>query len=332
MFVDNIKIARNLPELISRTEDINKLLQLVIPLLTDSEHGMKLKKSREMSRERGNNYLRALLTRQSFLKNELRRSKEEKEKTNNIILELEYEEANLKYAWKLRELNRLEAEKEDYERNIELSQKKLSELEEERRGLLLYQGYQKEFQYNKERIEYLKEAEGLGNLRDEIFKCRENIVKRWPELKEKFEENSRDIAAYKNYLSSEEKRLKQEEELSARFNPLQLSTPSYLLEDIKTKLANESSKIKKLKEQLEDKNKDINTIQREIADLQIDLVRSEDKCQEIERIYQERETEEENIRLELVKLLELDKYKTVYNKDWLKKKSSFKQTPAGKDN
>lgn len=355
MFVDNIKIARNLPELISRTEDINQLLQMVIPLLTDAEHGMKLKKSRQMTRERGNNYLHALKTRQSFLKNELDRSRDEKNKTSDIILELEYEEANLKYAGKLRELNRLKTEKSEYEKGFQGLQEGLLELKERKKLLqlnqhyLVYQGYQKDLQHTKERIDYLKEAAGLSNLRDAISKTKENIVKSWPELKERLEESSQDIAVYQNHLKSEEKSLKQEEQnlkinirerelkiaryeekkaklaekqekLSARFNPLQLSTPSYLQEQIAAELEKENSKINHLIEEKAKKGENIESLKNKIAELKIELAHREDRYQEIECLSKERKSEEENIRLNLVKLLNLDKFKDVYNKDWLVEK------------
>ncbi|MFW6273948.1 MAG: hypothetical protein ACOC17_03470, partial [Halanaerobium sp.] len=81
IFVDNVKIARNLPELLSRREDLKTLSQMVDPLLSDARQGLRLKETREMIRERGNNYLRGISDRRTFLENESRRSQREKDKT-----------------------------------------------------------------------------------------------------------------------------------------------------------------------------------------------------------------------------------------------------------
>ena len=74
MFVDNIKIAENLPELISRTEDINRLTNMVEPLLLDAEHGIKLRDRKKSIRSRGNNIYRAKKKKKIFLTNELEKS------------------------------------------------------------------------------------------------------------------------------------------------------------------------------------------------------------------------------------------------------------------
>src|SRR6056297_1277945 len=107
IFVDNVKIARNLPELLSRREDLKTLSQMVDPLLNNAEQGLRLKETKEMIRERGNNYLRGIEDRRTFLENELRRSQQEKAKTEARIKELNFKSENLKYVKKMRSLNEL---------------------------------------------------------------------------------------------------------------------------------------------------------------------------------------------------------------------------------
>ncbi|MCK8826588.1 hypothetical protein MWH25_02335 [Natroniella acetigena] len=357
MFVENIKIAESLPELISRSADINQLLKMVEPLLSDSKRGVKLDKITDMIRERGNNCLRALESRKTYLQNELQDTQQNKEEVAAKIEELEFEQWNLKYAVKLRKLKELEKKQTEFEEKIATLETELAQLQGEKKKLRLNRHYlswqrqKREYQRLKKRIERLESATDLTNLQEQIALQKDRIKDEWPKLKRKLEESSQTACSYLNHLDFEQQRLYREEEelkvelkkneriidsyqaekkkldswrenLKERFNPLQLMTPDYLLEQLSEQLEKKEDKLEDMTSKREALNLKIEEEREEQEQLKIELARQEKDYQSLEEDYQQQKAQEEVLFTELVKLLELDKFKEVYSQEWLRSNRS----------
>ncbi len=357
IFVDNVKIARNLPELLSRREDLKTLSQMVDPLLSDTEQGLQLKETREMIRERGNNYLKGIADRRTFLENELRRSQREKEKTAERIKELNFESENLKYVKKLRALNKLKAEQESAEAEQQKLDSQLERLKAEELQLKLNQKHlkleelQSEAEAKREKINSLKERTEFKELETEIRKLKEETAAEIADLNSKIKHSTTDYYSYQKYLAEKLKQLEAEEnkieqkirdeqqfkleyehekqqfesekeKLAHFFNPLELETPEYLLQNLDKDIANLNSKLEKLAEALKEEQEQKEKLQAEKQQTAVEAAAQETTVEKLKEELQKQKESEEELFSKLLKSLNLDKFEEFYSKQWLQQQKN----------
>jgi chromosome segregation ATPase len=357
IFVDNVKIARNLPELLSRREDLKTLSQMVDPLLSDAEQGLRLKETREMIRERGNNYLRGIEDRRTFLDNELRRSQREKEKAEARIKELNFEAENLKYVKKIRALKQLRLEQEEAEKDYQKLQQEITNLNAEKLQLQLNQKQleltklEAEAAQKREKISSLKERTEFKELEAEIAELKEKTAAELPALNQKVRASVTNYYSYQKYLQNQTEKLEQREkkleqkirdeqqlkieyehqaakletekkELARFFNPLELESPEYLLQNLKNDSENLNSKLDKLEEDLKEKEEEKEKLQAEKQELALKAAAGETKLENLKAELKKQEQAEEEIFSQLLKNLNLDKFKEFYSKQWLQQQKN----------
>jgi len=357
IFVDNVKIARNLPELLSRREDLKTLSQMVDPLLSDAEQGLRLKETREMIRERGNNYLRGIADRRTFLDNELRRSQREKEKTADKIKKLNFESENLKYVKKLRALNELKAEQHREEAEQQKLNQQLERLEAEELQLKLNQKYlkleelEKEAESKRERINSLKERTEFKELEAEITQLKEETAAAVENLNSRLEQSAAAYYSYQKYLEEKIKQLEAEEnsieakirdqqqfkleyeheeqqleaekdKLARFFNPLELETPEYLLQNLEKEIAELNTKLEKLVENLKAEQEQQEKLQSEKQKTAVEAAAQETKVENLKTELKKQKTAEEELFSQLIKSLNLDKFEEFYSKQWLQQQKN----------
>ncbi|PUU93914.1 hypothetical protein [Halanaerobium sp.] len=357
IFVDNVKIAHNLPELLSRREDLKTLSQMVDPLLSDAEQGLRLKETREMIRERGNNYLRGIADRRIFLENELRRSQREKEKTGERIKELNFESENLKYVKKLRALNKLKSEQESAEVEQQKLDSQLERVKAEELQLKLNQKYLKleellnEAEAKREKINSLKERTEFKELETEIKKLKEETAAEIADLNSKIKHSAADYYSYQKYLAEKLKQLEAEEnkieqkirdeqqfklkyehekqqfeaekeKLAHFFNPLELETPEYLLQNLDKDIANLNSKLEKLEEALKEQQEQKEKLQAEKQQTAVKAAAQETMVEKLKEELQKQKESEEELFSQLLKSLNLDKFEEFYSKQWLQQQKN----------
>jgi len=357
IFVDNVKIARNLPELLSRREDLKTLSQMVDPLLSNAEQGLRLKETREMIRERGNNYLRGIADRRTFLENELRRSQREKKKTESRIRELNFESENLKYVKKLRALNELKAEQEEAEAEQQKLNKQLEKLREEELQLKLNQKYLKledlesEAEGKRDKINSLKERSEFKELEAEIRQLKEETAAEIDELNSKVKESAADYYSYQKYLEQKLKELEAEEnkieqkirdeqqfkleyehqeqkveaekeKLAHFFNPLELETPKYLLQNLDKETAELDSKLEKLEENLKEQEGQKEKLQDQRQQTAVEAAAQETVVENLKEELKKQKEAEEELFSQLIKSLNLDRFEEFYSKQWLQQQQN----------
>lgn len=357
IFVDNIKIAENLPELISRTEDLENLDQMVKPLLNDAEQGLRLKKTKTMIRERGNNYLRGIVDRRTFLENELRRSESDLEATEKKIWNLNFARGNLKYVEKARELKKLKELQQQEQKQLEELQTKEAELKESRLQYQLnleylkYQRLQKEAAETQQKISNLKERSEFKEVEAEIEKIKFELKENYQQLKNKLQASTADYYSHQKYLKSEAKTLVQREKdlknllrdqeriiadyeyekekfeakekrLAQFFNPLQLETPRYLLEELKKKKDELEKQLAELNENLKREMEKEEKLKKKQQELEVKLAEERKDRENLAELYQQQNQEEEKIFSLLIKNLELDKFDNFYSKKWLQQQKN----------
>jgi hypothetical protein len=357
IFVDNVKIARNLPELLSRREDLKTLYQMVDPLLNNAEQGLRLKETREMIRERGNNYLRGIADRRTFLENELRRSQQEKEKTESRIRKLNFESENLKYVKKLRVLNKLRTEQDRAESEREKLKKQLERLKGVELQLKLNKKYLKleelgkEADYKREKINSIKGKSEFKELEAEIRQLKEETAAEIEDLNSKLTHSAAAYYSYQKYLEekvekleAEEKRIEQKtrdeqqikleyehkeqkveaekEELARFFNPLEVETPEYLLHNLEKDTAALNTKLEKLEEDLKEEKEQKDKLQAKKQQTAVEAAAQETKIENLRAELKKQKQAEKELFSQLLKCLNLDKYEEFYSKQWLQQQKN----------
>ncbi|MFW5809414.1 MAG: hypothetical protein ACOCWN_02950 [Halanaerobium sp.] len=357
IFVDNVKIARDLPELLSRRDDLKTLSQMVDPLLSNAEQGLRLKKTREMIRERGNNYLRGIEDRRTFLDNELRRSQLEKEKTESKIKELKFEAENLKYVKKLRILNELKAEQKQADADHQKLQQQIKELEAEELQLKLNQKYLKLSELRSQaaaaraKINSLKEKSEFKELEAEIEQLKQKTAAEIGNLNNRMQNSAAAYYSYQKYLQQENQKLenkennleqkirdeqqfqveyehqenklqKQKEELAQLFNPLELETPAYLLQNLEKEIEQLNSKLDKLEEELKEKEAAKERLQEQKQQTAVKAAAKKSRVENLREELKEQQQAEDEIFSQLLKSLNLDKFEEFYSKQWLQQQKN----------
>ncbi|MGM0549106.1 MAG: hypothetical protein ACQER0_07545, partial [Bacillota bacterium] len=290
LFINNIEIAQNLPELLSRVDDLKKLDYLVEPLLKSNQKGLRLQNTKAMIRERGNNYLRGIETRLAFLKNELSRSQAEKVKTQKTIKKLKFEAENLKYVKKLRELKKLKTDLQNTITKKSESEKNLAEIKAEKLQLKLNQKYIKlkklktKVEQNKIKIDLLKQRPEFNDLEIQIKDLKKEIAAASSDLNTKIKKSFTAYYSYHNYLTKELKRMENKDyeleqqfrskqkiqidyeqqaknlrteknKLARFFNSLELETPAYLFQKLENEEQKLDSKLEEIEENLKAETK-----------------------------------------------------------------------------
>ncbi|MGM0500344.1 MAG: hypothetical protein ACQERL_09070 [Bacillota bacterium] len=357
IFVDNVKIARNLPELLSRREDLKTLAQMVEPLLSDAEQGLRLKETREMIRERGNNYLRGIADRKTFLENELRRSQREKKKTEGRIKELNFESENLKYVKKMRSLNQLQLKQKKAEQEHQELAEQLKQLEAEELQLKLNQKYLKlealevEAATKREKINILKEKTEFKELEAEIRQLKKETAAKIADLNTEIKQSSGGYYSYQKYLEQNLKQLEEQEknieqtirneqqlqleyehhekkvkaekkELAHFCNPLELETPEYLLQNLENDIDQINSKLENLEENLKKQQEQQEKLEDKKQQLAVQAAAQETKLENLKAGLKKQKQAEDKLFSQFIKSLNLDKFEEFYSKQWLQQQKN----------
>jgi len=348
IFVNNIKIAKNLPELISRSDDIKRLNNMVDPLIRDAEHGITLEKRKKSIQNRGNNLYRSLENRRIFLENEIKESEKDKEKTEKKIGKLNFKKENLKYARKLRELEKYREKQSKLKKDYKQLEEKIEKLEDKEKKLRLNKIYlpykEKKNKYNrvKNRIDKLKERLNLSGLREKITSVKKKLKDSWPDLKENVERTSANYYSYHNFLNQRESQLiqrekeiknniehlqrkvvnfeekekrlnKWQEKLGERFNYLQLSSPAYIKKELKEKINDKEKRLKKIDKEFKEKENNLEETRKKSHKLKVKLAKLENDYNRKKEEYKERRTEEKEIFAQLKQILSLGKVNESYS-------------------
>lgn len=357
MFVDNIKIAKNLPRLISRSKDYKRLNDLVEPLLLDAEHGLKLQERKKAMLSRGDNLYRTIDNQLKFLENEIKSCEKDKKKTEDKIHELNFKRDNLKYARKTKRLKRERDKREKLLQNQNEIERKIDKLQEQEKKLKLnslylpYQKKKKEFKHTQKRIQELQKSLGLKKLREKMSRVKDKIKSSWPELKKNWRESLLQINGYikdleqtidslelkekeikdnirnlerkiDRFLERKKRFKKWEDELSEKYNPLQLSSPAYLVGEIEDEIKSLENRRKKFKVKIEKNKEKMEKKQNRLTQLQMDLRQYKNEYDSLKESFEERKKEENKLKQQLIKILNLDKFSQVYNKKWLREKKA----------
>jgi len=357
IFVDNVKIAHNLPELLSRREDLKTLSQMVDPLLNNAEQGLRLKETKAMIRERGNNYLRGIADRKTFLENEFRRSQRDKEKTENRIRELNFEAENLKYVKKLRSFDQLKAEQEKDEKKHQQLKEQLEQLKAEKLQLQLNKKYlelkdlEAAAAASREKINSLKERSDFKDLEAEIKKIKEQTAAEIENLNAKIKQSAAGYYSYQKYLKQELKKLEnkeknmeqkirdeqqiklqyehqaknleaEKEKLAQFFNPLELETPEYLLQNLKKNIEKLNSKLESLEEDLKLQQLKKENLQEEKQQTAVEAASKKIVTDNLSKKLKKQQQAEEQLFAQLLKSLNLDKFEEFYSKQWLQQQKN----------
>ncbi|MGM0410793.1 MAG: hypothetical protein ACQEQF_08500, partial [Bacillota bacterium] len=348
IFVNNIKIAKNLPELISRSDDIKRLNNMVEPLLRDAEHGITLEKRKKAAQNRGNNLYRSMENRKIFLENEIKKTENDKLETEKKIRKLNFKKDNLKYARKLRELDKYLERKSELQEDYAQLEEKISKLENREKKLRLnkiylpYKDKKNEYKRIQNRLNKLKEKLNVSELREKIAKVKKKLKKSWPELKEKLERTSENYYSYYNFLKQRENKLIQKEEelksnidhlqrkivnfeekekrlekwqkkLGEGFNYLQLSSPAYIKKELEEKIYDKEKRLENVNKELSEKENNLDKIRNKLHNMEVELGQLENNYESIKEKYEKRKEEEKEIFIQLKKILSLGKINESYS-------------------
>ncbi|RCW41364.1 hypothetical protein [Halanaerobium sp. MA284_MarDTE_T2] len=357
IFVDNVKIARNLPELLSRREDLKTLSQMADPLLNNAEEGLRLNETGEMIRERGNNYLRGIADSKTFLENELRRSQREKEKSESKIEELNFEAENLKYVKKLRDLNSLKLEQSKAEAEHQKIKQQLEEIEAEKLQLMLNQKYlilenlKSEAAAKREKIKSLKAGSEFKDLEAEIKRLKKQTADKSRDLNSRIKNSAAAYYSYQKYLEQQINKLEKQEDnieqkirseqqlkleyehleknlcrkkegLARFFNPLELETPDYLLQNVEEDINNINLKLEKLEEDLKKEHEQTEKLKDKKQQKAVEAAAETGRIENLKTELKKQKQAEDKIFAQLIKSLNLDKFEEFYSKQWLQQQKN----------
>lgn len=353
IFKSNLSITKNLPVLIEREQDYRKLLTYIEPLIQLTEIGLRRQRILNNSIQEGNNLYAGLNNRLTAIENDILKWKDEREKTQAQIRELEYEKDNLEYAREYRRVEQLTSQKLTLDASINEIKDKIEELKIDikRYGiselLLKMSKLEDEKQSHINKREQLIKDLNLKDTEEKIQTLEINIRSKWENTINRWSKISMDHLSYEAYLdgkinelardkkredtAANDEKLKiiqfqndrkalenKREELSRTFDPVRMILPEMLREELKGQDKAEKTEIEKLE-------KDMDNINQKIYDCRIhqngkekDIKYMQSEIDKIEAEIAKLKGQEDSLKLRIANELNLDALNEIYRDSWLK--------------